>query len=90
LDPRFVGSNPAESDGFLRAKIPKHAFLRRRIKQSAPCCNILRHVKDPLRYDRDTDRQNSAVFFTQFLPSSLPGFFAATWEENSGGWIGND
>jgi hypothetical protein len=33
---------------------------------------ILR-LKDTLTYDRDTDRQNSAAIFAQFLPAFLVG-----------------
>jgi hypothetical protein len=29
------------------------------------------NAKDPVMYDRDTDRQNSPTFFAKFLPSSL-------------------
>jgi hypothetical protein len=62
LDPRFVGSNPAESDGFLRTiKIRGTNSFGGEVKPSAPFPKILWYVKDPLRYDKDTDRQNSTA-----------------------------
>jgi hypothetical protein len=60
------------------------------VKPSAPCCKILLHVKDPLRYDSDTGRQNSAAISRPFHPASLLGVSAATRADNSGGLIGND
>jgi hypothetical protein len=48
------GSNPAESDGFLRAiKIRSTTSFGGKVKQSVPCHTILRHVKDPFTYLRD-------------------------------------
>jgi hypothetical protein len=40
----------------------------RELKPSAPCRKILWHVQDPLRYDRDTDRQNSAAISIPVSP----------------------
>jgi len=41
LVPKFVGSNPAEAVGFLRAKKnPQHAFLRRASKAVCPMLQI--------------------------------------------------
>jgi hypothetical protein len=60
--PRFAGCNTAESNGLLRViKIHSMTSFGRGVKLSAPRDKILRHVKDPLRYDRDTDRQNSVI-----------------------------
>jgi hypothetical protein len=36
LVPKLAGSNPAEAVGFLRAKNPQHAFLRRGSKAVGP------------------------------------------------------
>ena len=36
LMPKFAGSNPAEAVGFLGAKNPQHAFLRRGSKAVGP------------------------------------------------------
>jgi hypothetical protein len=48
LDPRVVGSNPAEGDGFLREiKIRSTTSFGGEIKPSVPCHDILWHVKDP-------------------------------------------
>jgi hypothetical protein len=48
LEPRFASSNAAEGDGFLRAiKISS-------VKPSVPCREILRQVKKPYGYERDT------------------------------------
>jgi hypothetical protein len=50
----------AESDGFSgEIKTRNTTYFVGEVKPSFPCCKILRHVKDPLRDDRDTDRQNS-------------------------------
>jgi hypothetical protein len=69
LDPRFVGSNPAESDGFLRTiKIRGTNSFGGEVKPSAPFRKILWYVKDPLRYDKDTDRQNSTAISRPVSP----------------------
>ena len=36
LVPKFAGSNPAETVGFLGRKNPQHAFFRREVKPSVP------------------------------------------------------
>jgi hypothetical protein len=47
LDPRFGGSNPADSDGFLRAiKVRGTTSFRGAVKPSVPCRHSLRHVKE--------------------------------------------
>jgi hypothetical protein len=46
---------------FKGVKIRSTSSFGGEVKPSAPCRNILRHVKDPFRYDRDTDRQNYAA-----------------------------
>jgi hypothetical protein len=52
--PRFVGSNPAENDGFLKAtKIGSIIYFGGEVKPSIPCHKILCHVKEP--YERETD-----------------------------------
>jgi hypothetical protein len=62
LDSRLAGSNPSENDVLLRAiKIRSTPSFGGEVKPSALCTKILRHVKDRLRHDRDTDRQNSAT-----------------------------
>jgi hypothetical protein len=69
LDPKFAGSNPIEDDVFLRAvTIRSTTSFGWVAKPSAPCRKILRNVKVLLRYDRDTDRQNSATISHPFLP----------------------
>jgi hypothetical protein len=49
------------------------------VKPTAPCCKILRHVKDPSEYDKDA---TSAKFkdISYQLPASLLGVSAATIE----------
>jgi hypothetical protein len=55
LDPEFSGSDPTESDGFLRVTIIRSTtYFGGEIKPSAPFRKILRNVKDPLRRDRET------------------------------------
>jgi hypothetical protein len=68
LDPRFAGSNPAESGGFLKTiKIRSTSSFGGKVKPSAPFRNkFLWQVKIPLRYDRGTDRQNSASISRRF------------------------
>jgi hypothetical protein len=63
------GSNPDESDGFLKAiKIRRTTSFGWEVKPSVPRRKTLRHVKDPLGYDRDADRQNSADTSRQVSP----------------------
>jgi hypothetical protein len=70
LDPRFAGSNAAESDGFFRSiKVLSTTSLGGEVKPSAPCRKILPHVNDPLRYDR----QNSSVISRPISLASLLG-----------------
>ena len=40
LAPNFAGSNPTEAVGFLRAKNPQHAFLRRGSKRICPMSQL--------------------------------------------------
>jgi hypothetical protein len=44
LDPRFAGSSSAKDD----------EFPSQRVKPSVPCRKILRHVKEPYEYEKDT------------------------------------
>jgi hypothetical protein len=53
-------------------------FFGGEVKPSATCRNILRHDKDPSRYDRDTDMQIQRLFLSQILPASLLGVPAVT------------
>jgi hypothetical protein len=62
IGPKVRGFKPCESDGFLKAiQIRSTPSFGGEVKLSAPCRKALRHVKDPLKYDRDADRQNSAA-----------------------------
>jgi hypothetical protein len=55
LDPRFMGSNPAENVGFLtEKKIRSTTFLERELKSSAPGRKISRYVKETYEYERDS------------------------------------
>jgi hypothetical protein len=48
LNPRFVGSNLAEDNGFLRAiKMCSTTSFKREVKPSATCQMILWLVKEP-------------------------------------------
>jgi hypothetical protein len=50
-----MGLDVAKDDGFLMAvKIHSTTSFRVEVKLSVPCHMILRHVKDPYRYERDT------------------------------------
>jgi hypothetical protein len=51
--PRFAGSYPADSNGFLRVvEFRSTTSFGGEVKPSISCRKILRHVKDPLRKDR--------------------------------------
>jgi hypothetical protein len=52
---------------FQGDKICSTTFFGGEVKLPAPC-KILRHVKDSLKYDRDTDRQNSAAISRPVCP----------------------
>jgi hypothetical protein len=55
LDPRFAISNPAVDDGFLRLiEYRSSTSFGGEVKQSVSCRSILRHVKEPYEYERDT------------------------------------
>jgi hypothetical protein len=62
LDPRFTGSNPSESNGFLKTiKIRSTISFVGEVKPSAPFRKILQHVKNNFRYYRHTDKKISAA-----------------------------
>jgi hypothetical protein len=48
--------------------IPSKTSFGDGAKPSAPCRKILRHVKDPFKYDRYIDRQNSAAIYCPVSP----------------------
>jgi hypothetical protein len=53
LDPRFAGSNHAETMVFLRAiKIRNIPSFGLEVKPEVTCRKVLRHVKVPLTYQR--------------------------------------
>jgi hypothetical protein len=56
---RFVGSNSAEDDGFLRViKIRSTTSFGGEVKPSTPCRKILRHVSINKKFCQEqTDRQ---------------------------------
>jgi hypothetical protein len=50
--PKSRGFKSGRDDGFLRAmRVCRTPFVLK-VKPEGPCCKILRHVKDPLRYLR--------------------------------------
>jgi hypothetical protein len=86
FDTRFAGSNPAEDDRYLMAiKIRSMTSFGGEVKPMTQCRKILRHVKDPLKYDRGTDRQNSTAISHPAFHASLVLVSAATRAENSSG-----
>jgi hypothetical protein len=53
IGPKGRGLKPDRGDGFLRAiKIRSTPSFGWEVKREAPCRNMLRHVKDSLRYFR--------------------------------------
>jgi hypothetical protein len=73
IRPKVRGFKPGREQWLLRAiKIRSTTSFGREVKQSAPCCKILQHVKDPCGYEQRY-RQNSPTFLATFLPASLPG-----------------
>jgi hypothetical protein len=50
--PKSRGFKPGRGDGFLRAMKVRSTSFVLKVKPEGPCCKILRHVKDPLRYLR--------------------------------------
>jgi hypothetical protein len=81
LDPRFTGTNPAESNGFLRAiKIHTMTSFEGEVKPSASC-KILRDVDECYRYERDTCRQKSVAICHQVTPR-----FTASYNQSRELW----
>jgi hypothetical protein len=90
IRPKVRGFKPGREQWLLRSiKNRSTTSFGREVKQSAPCCKILQHVKDPCGYEQRY-RQNSPTFLATLLPASLPGVSAATRAEKSGEWIKND
>jgi hypothetical protein len=63
IGPKVYRLKPGQEQWIFKGDKNSIALLsfRWEAKQSAPCHKILQHVKDPLRYDSDTVRQNSAA-----------------------------
>jgi hypothetical protein len=61
IGPRVCGFKQGRERWIFKGnKNSYHYFFKKgEVKPSVPCREILRHVKYPFRYDRDTDRQNS-------------------------------
>jgi hypothetical protein len=68
LDPKFLGSNLAEDDGYLTAiKIHSTTSVRGEVKPSVPCSKILQHVKEPYKYEQDNLWGNSRPLLSKVL-----------------------
>jgi hypothetical protein len=81
-----VGSNPVESNEFLRnIKICSTTSFGGDIKLSAQFCKILQHVKYPLRLIEILIGKIQWQFLTQILLGSLPVVSAATTAQNPDG-----
>jgi hypothetical protein len=53
IETKGNGFKPGRSDGFLRAiKIRSTPSFRWEVKPEVPCRKLLRHVKDPMTYQR--------------------------------------
>jgi hypothetical protein len=83
--PKFRGFKHGRGQWILSAiQIRSTPSFGGEVNPSATCRNILQHVKDPLRYDEDTDRQNASAIFRSVSPALLLGVSAATRAEKSG------
>ena len=79
LVPKFAGSNPAESVGFLGRKIPQHAFLRRESRFAA-CKRSLN-----LRGSRNLGKTTTGHLSRPQFHFSLLGSLASLRTEAPGG-----
>jgi hypothetical protein len=78
IGPKVRGFRPRRKRwNFKGDKNPWYDFLRREVKPST-ACKILWHVKDPYRYDRDIDRQNSVL-----ISRTVSLHFATRWQRQS-------
>jgi hypothetical protein len=77
----FAGSNSAKGNGFLRmTKICSTPSFGGEVKLFAACFKILHHVKNLLKYERDTSQGKIYHFLRQFL-------LLIRLKESSGGQI---
>jgi hypothetical protein len=69
LDPKFAGSNPAEDEGLLMAiKIRSTTSFGGEVKPSAPCRNILWHIKNPAVFEEIPVGKIHGHFSPSFSP----------------------
>jgi hypothetical protein len=72
LDPRFVGSNLDEDDGFLRViKIRSMTSFRAKVKVDPPRRKTLWHVKMPTSMKKILRRENLSAISRQVSPAFL-------------------
>jgi hypothetical protein len=68
LDPRFVGSNLAEDDGFLRAiKIRSATSFGGEVKPSVPCRKMYGMLKNPTSMKKHFIDKIQLSFLAKFL-----------------------
>jgi hypothetical protein len=73
LDPRFVGSNPA-NDRFIRAiKICWHDFLQKEVKPLVPYRRILQRVKEPYRYEKRAVTYRARILLSHIVRGRCKG-----------------
>jgi hypothetical protein len=71
--PKVRDFKPGRGQWILMAvQIYLTAAFGEEVKASVPCRKILRHVKKPYRYERDTSYAKFTAIFRQVSPASLP------------------
>jgi hypothetical protein len=84
LDTRLAGSNPAEDDGFLRAKKFGAHVVSEAVKLSAPFHKILLHIKAPAEYDRDNSLAKLTDISSQVSLCFASGCFCWIFQRSLG------
>jgi hypothetical protein len=72
--PKVRGFKPDWGRWIFKGEIIRSkTSFRGEVKPPEPCFKILRHVKDPLRFDSHSYRQNTRTFLAKLLAASLLG-----------------
>jgi hypothetical protein len=88
LGPRFMGSNPANDDGFLQAiKIHSMTSFCWKVRPSAPCQKILQHLKEPCGVGKQYFVSKIMVIFSPCFPCFTIRCLCWLLSEGFGGYI---